>query len=78
MHAEHEPNGPSGFKPIPTGKRIESIDVVRGFALLGILVVNSLFFSLPLAEGLAALAHGGQQRCAQVGNPRSSDFTKKR
>jgi uncharacterized protein len=36
------------FKSIPIKDRIVSIDTVRGFALLGILVVNTLFFAFPL------------------------------
>lgn len=44
--------GPGTFKPVSGSERIQSIDVVRGFALLGILVVNSLFFALPLADAM--------------------------
>ena len=36
------------FNSIPIKDRIVSIDTVRGFALLGILVVNTLFFAFPL------------------------------
>lgn len=33
--------------PVPAAERIETIDVVRGFALLGILLMNILAFGLP-------------------------------
>ena len=42
------------FTPVGGNERIESIDVVRGLALLGILVVNSLFFAFPLADAMGA------------------------
>ena len=42
-----------GFKPVSTRERIQSIDVVRGIALLGILVVNSLFFAFPLMQAMS-------------------------
>ena len=41
------------FKPVSTRERIQSIDVVRGVALLGILVVNSLFFAFPLMQAMS-------------------------
>lgn len=34
-------------RPAAPGERIETIDVVRGFALLGILLMNILAFGLP-------------------------------
>ena len=36
-------------KPVETGARIASLDVLRGFALLGILVMNVQIFSMPSA-----------------------------
>jgi len=39
------------FRPVSANNRIESIDVTRGIALFGILVVNSLLFSMTLLEG---------------------------
>ena len=48
------------FTPVSGGERIESIDVVRGFALLGILVVNSLFFALPLMDAMGKPAQSAE------------------
>ncbi len=36
-------------KPVEAGARIASLDVLRGFALLGILVMNIQIFSMPVA-----------------------------
>lgn len=36
------------LSPVMVGERVLSMDVVRGFALLGILISNMLFFSQPL------------------------------
>lgn len=46
------PPPPSTLQPVTSVQRIESLDVLRGFALLGILVVNSLLFALPMFEGM--------------------------
>ena len=43
-----DPKSKVTLKPIAGNQRIESLDVLRGFALLGILVVNSLFFAMPM------------------------------
>ena len=37
--------------PLPVAERISAIDVLRGFSLFGIVVVNAWFFGLPLAVG---------------------------
>jgi uncharacterized membrane protein YeiB len=37
------------LSPVTTGERIEALDVVRGFALLGIFLMNVEFFNRPLA-----------------------------
>ena len=39
---------PAVFTYSPASQRIQTIDVVRGFALLGILLMNIAFFGLPL------------------------------
>ena len=47
--------------PVAAGERIVALDVVRGVALLGILLMNVEFFSRPVAElesGMAAGLHG--------------------
>lgn len=36
--------------PVDAGERLESMDLIRGVALFGILVVNMLFFALPLGH----------------------------
>ena len=47
--ARQTPNDSGGATPAPAapGERIEAIDTVRGFALLGILLLNILAFGLP-------------------------------
>ena len=45
----------SAMGPAQVGERVELLDVLRGFAVFGILLVNVLFYSAPLA-----FAHGGQ------------------
>ena len=47
-----------GFGSVAPAERIESIDALRGFALLGILVVNTLFFALPVGVGLSTPGSG--------------------
>lgn len=49
------PIGPNDAGPLRGDGRIEAIDVLRGLALLGIVVVNASIFGLPLA----ALISGG-------------------
>lgn len=50
----------------PTDTRIASIDVLRGFALLGILVMNIAAFSMPLVAYLNPLAYGGDELANRV------------
>ncbi len=45
----------SHLQPVQESERIEALDVLRGFALLGIFMVNIQFFSLPLMEGVGQL-----------------------
>lgn len=42
--------------PVQEQSRIKSLDVVRGFALLGILAVNAVFFAAPFQNGQNPLA----------------------
>jgi uncharacterized membrane protein YeiB len=52
---------PSVLEPVAQGERIVALDVVRGFALLGIFLMNVEFFNRPLADldaGLAVAATG--------------------
>lgn len=46
------------LQPVQESERIEALDVLRGFALLGIFMVNIQFFSLPLMEGVGHLTLG--------------------
>ena len=45
MEAESKPQDPVALAPLPPGQRIQALDVVRGFALLGILLMNIEFFN---------------------------------
>lgn len=45
--------------PVPTRKRIESIDTLRGFALLGILVMNITGTAFPMAAYFNPTVYGG-------------------
>lgn len=42
------PPGPAPFTPLAGSQRIEALDVVRGFALLGIFLMNIEWFSRPI------------------------------
>ena len=45
---------PAPMQPVQLGERVEIIDILRGFALLGILCVNMEFYTTPL---MAAIVH---------------------
>ena len=56
-------------EPVDAGHRIASIDVLRGFALLGILAMNIQSFSMPDAAYLNPSAYGdltGANRCVWI------------
>ena len=40
----------AGFQPVAIRDRIQALDVVRGFALLGIALMNVEFFNRPIGE----------------------------
>jgi uncharacterized protein len=45
--------------PVDAGERVEALDVVRGFALLGILLMNICSFGMPMAAESNPQAWGG-------------------
>ena len=45
-----EAGGATAFAPIGAGQRIQALDVVRGFALLGIFLMNIEWFSRPMQQ----------------------------
>jgi hypothetical protein len=47
------------FAPVSATERINSVDVIRGFALLGILLMNILSWGLPLASEFNPSIAGG-------------------
>ncbi len=52
-------DGPQeSLRPTPLRERIRSLDLLRGFALLGILIVNIQFFSMVGAAYLNPTAFG--------------------
>lgn len=53
--AAAQADNPTTLGPARGGERVELLDVLRGFAVFGILLVNVLLFSAP-----TAFAHGGQ------------------
>src|SRR5512134_1152651 len=44
------PPSPAPFTPVAESQRIEALDVVRGFALLGIFLMNIEWFNRPIAS----------------------------
>lgn len=49
------------WRPLPPSERLETLDVVRGFALLGILLMNILAFGLPFRAYIDPTADGATQ-----------------
>jgi uncharacterized protein len=61
MSADPEPpttSSPPRLTPVAEAERIDSLDVLRGFALLGILVMNIQAFSMPMAAYMNPTAYG--------------------
>ncbi len=52
----------SGAGPVKPGERIEPIDTLRGFALLGILVMNVISMAMPLSAYFSPLGYGEPSR----------------
>lgn len=59
---------PEPLRPLPSGERIVTLDILRGFALFGILLVNMAFFStpFPVAAGLVKWWHGTVDQIAHT------------
>ena len=58
MPTVSRPTDPA-FGPVTTGNRIEAIDTLRGFALLGILVMNITGMAFPFAAYFNPKVYGG-------------------
>src|SRR5690606_36614626 len=54
QHVTHlqdlQAGGPPALAPIDAAQRIQALDVIRGFALFGIFLMNIEWFSQPLQE----------------------------
>ncbi|KPL12796.1 MAG: hypothetical protein AMS26_16285 [Bacteroides sp. SM23_62] len=53
-----KPPSPTGLSPVQAADRIESLDVLRGFAVLGILIMNIQSFSMIRAAYINPAAYG--------------------
>ena len=56
------------FKPIAASDRIQVLDVIRGFALIGIFMMNVEFFNRPIGDLDAGLPLGatGLAQCTEL------------
>ena len=45
--------------PVVESERIHSVDALRGFSLLGILLLNIVSFGMPFAAYMSPAAYGG-------------------
>ncbi len=62
MMTTTEPSvSPDGARPVAPTERINSIDMLRGIAVVGILVMNIYGFAMPFAAYMNPLAHGGTE-----------------
>lgn len=50
MHTLTDPPEKTAFAPVPASQRIEALDAVRGFALIGICLMNVEFFNRALSS----------------------------
>ena len=57
------------MEPVAAGQRIDTLDILRGFALLGILLVNFEYFSKPIQAIVLGLdpTHEGVDRLVAIG-----------
>ena len=53
-----ETNTPNTAGPLPGADRLPALDTMRGFALLGILVMNIQSFAMPFAAYFNPTAYG--------------------
>lgn len=58
MEHTHNPAVAQPLAPVSSNERIQALDVVRGFALIGIMMMNVEFFNRPMAELGMGLAPG--------------------
>ncbi len=58
MNQKAENNSEKVFHPVLESERISSVDTLRGFAVLGILVINIVFFAMPGAVAFNPTAYG--------------------
>lgn len=61
MTSQAPPAFAPAFAPVPPSHRLDALDVLRGFALVGICIANVEFFNRPVAEagdGIAPGLHG--------------------
>jgi uncharacterized protein len=52
-------NGLTRLAPVELAQRVDAVDTLRGFALLGILAANIFFFAMPAAQMYSPAATGG-------------------
>ena len=54
------------LKPVAASERIHTLDVLRGFAIFGIFMVNIAYFSMPLAIILDPTTVGDETQIDQI------------